>query len=55
MVRYTCYFCGKSVSSVLPDESVIRAMLVCPECIERGVITIPERKTEDAVEEEIGK
>ena len=46
MVRYTCYFCGKSVSSVL---------LVCPECIERGVITIPERKTEDAVEEEIGK
>jgi DNA-directed RNA polymerase subunit RPC12/RpoP len=35
-MRYFCYFCGKSVSSELPDDSVIRALLVCPECIEKG-------------------
>jgi hypothetical protein len=55
MVRYTCYFCGKSVSTPMPDDSVIRALLVCPECIDRGAIVIPEKKTEDTVEEEIGK
>jgi len=43
-MRYFCYFCGKSVSSELPEESVIRAILVCPECIEAKRILIPERR-----------
>jgi DNA-directed RNA polymerase subunit RPC12/RpoP len=43
MMRYHCYFCGKSVTSELPSDAVIRASLVCPECIEAGKITIPER------------
>ena len=33
-MRYRCHLCGKSVTSELPDDSVIRALLVCPECIE---------------------
>jgi hypothetical protein len=41
-MRYPCYFCGKSVSSELPDDSVIRAMLVCPECIEARRVIIPD-------------
>lgn len=41
-MRYTCYFCHKSVTSELPDDSVIRAVLVCPECIEAKKITITE-------------
>lgn len=32
-MRYYCYTCGKSVTSELPSDSVIRAILVCPECI----------------------
>lgn len=40
-MRYTCYFCGKSVTSELPGDAVIRALLVCPECIEKGRIYVP--------------
>jgi DNA-directed RNA polymerase subunit RPC12/RpoP len=41
-MRYPCSFCGKSVSSELPDDAVLRAILVCPECIEAKRILIPE-------------
>jgi len=44
-MRYFCYICGKSVTSELPDDSVIRAILVCPECIEAKKLLFPE--TED--------
>ena len=43
-MRYGCYFCGKSVTSELPEDSIIRAILVCPECIEAGKIIIKEKK-----------
>ncbi len=36
-MRLRCTECGKSVSTEVPDETVIRAWLVCPECIERLV------------------
>ena len=32
-MRYHCGCCGKSVSSELPNDSIIRAFLVCPECL----------------------
>jgi len=35
-MRYYCHFCGKSVTSELPADSVIRATLICPECLERA-------------------
>jgi hypothetical protein len=41
-MRYPCHHCGKSVSSELPDDSVIRAMLTCPECIQIGKVMFPE-------------
>jgi hypothetical protein len=41
-MRLCCYFCGKSVSSEVPDETVVRGVLVCPECIEVGRIKIPD-------------
>ena len=41
-VRYHCHFCGKSVTSELPDDAVVRAILVCPECIEAKRILFPE-------------
>jgi hypothetical protein len=40
-MRYGCHCCGKSVTSDLPDDSLIRAILVCPECLEEGRVTIP--------------
>ena len=33
-MRYHCHFCQKSVTSDLPNEAVIRATLICPECLE---------------------
>jgi len=41
-MRLQCYFCGKSVSNEVPQDTVIRAVLVCPECIEAHKIEIPE-------------
>ncbi len=35
-MRYYCWACNKSVTSELPYDSVIRAVLFCPECIESG-------------------
>jgi hypothetical protein len=35
-MRIRCYNCGKSVSSELPNESVVRAIVFCPECVEGG-------------------
>lgn len=37
-MRYVCYFCHKSVTSELLNDSVIRAALVCPECLDEGKI-----------------
>jgi hypothetical protein len=43
-MRYYCHLCFKSVSSELPGDSVIRAILVCPECLEAGKAILPERE-----------
>lgn len=41
-MRYHCGCCGKCVTSSLPEDSVIRAFLVCPECIGNEKIIFPE-------------
>lgn len=41
-MRYSCWTCHKSVTSELPDDSVIRAVLICPECIEQKKVIFPE-------------
>lgn len=43
-MRLYCYFCGKSVSTDVPRETVVRALLVCPECIEDGRVTVPNKE-----------
>ena len=34
-MRLNCYGCGKSVSTEVPDSTIVRASLDCPECIEK--------------------
>lgn len=41
-MRYRCYFCTKSVTSELPDDTVIRALLICPECIAEGKVLLKD-------------
>lgn len=33
-MRLRCGKCGKSVSNEVPDDTIVRAWLECPECIE---------------------
>ena len=33
-MRLLCTECGKSVSTEVPDATIVRAALKCPECIE---------------------
>ena len=32
MKKLKCVLCNKSVSSSVPDETVVRSFLTCPEC-----------------------
>ena len=32
-MRLICFFCGKSVSTVVPADTIVRAVCVCPECV----------------------
>lgn len=32
-MKITCLYCGKFVSTELPDETVFRAIAICPECV----------------------
>lgn len=41
-MRYFCWFCHKCVTSELPDDSVIRASLICPECIQQKKVKFTE-------------
>ena len=41
-MRLHCWFCQKSVSSEVHHSVVVRATLVCPECIQAGKVIIPE-------------
>ena len=36
-MRIRCSECGKSVSSEVPDNTIIRAWVVCPECFEGDI------------------
>ena len=54
-MRYYCWECRKSVTSELPDDSVIRAVLVCPECIGAGRVIFPEGRHEDKETTDPGK
>jgi hypothetical protein len=47
-MRLYCYFCGKSVSNEVPDDTIVRACLECPECIEAHGETIKKIMEMDA-------
>lgn len=34
-MRLACFSCGKSVSTEVADETIVRAVLTCPECYEK--------------------
>lgn len=33
MIRFHCHGCGRSVSTPVPDDTILRAIAWCPECI----------------------
>jgi DNA-directed RNA polymerase subunit RPC12/RpoP len=49
--RLFCVGCGKRVSNDVPDSVVIRAVYVCPECIEAKRLVFPEKNAVVSIEE----
>jgi thiamine monophosphate kinase len=35
-MRLKCHYCGEAVSGEVPEETVVRAISICPACIEDG-------------------
>jgi hypothetical protein len=50
-MRLHCTECGKYVSTEVPEETVVRAILVCPKCIAR---VWPDDERVEAAEFAIG-
>lgn len=41
-LRLRCFYCGTSVSNEVPEDTVVRAVLICPECLEKEAKELPE-------------
>lgn len=35
-MRLNCTICGKVVSTEVPDDTIVRASLECPECVKEA-------------------
>jgi hypothetical protein len=35
-MKLRCTYCSKIVSTEVPDDTVVRAVLECPECVEKN-------------------
>lgn len=48
-MRLICWICHKSVSNEVSDETVFRAVAICPECIEaKKVIFVEDDGTKES-------
>lgn len=54
-MRLFCYFCSVTVSTEVPEDTLVRALLVCPECIQKGEILLPDRVVKKALESIVHK
>ncbi len=41
-MRLFCWICHKSVSNELPPDTTLRAVAICPECIEAKKVIFSE-------------
>ena len=39
-MRYACFVCNRPATSELPADAEIRAILVCPDCIEQQKVIL---------------
>lgn len=44
-MRLFCWSCAKSVSNEVPEDTILRAVCICPECIEAKKVIFPEDET----------
>lgn len=42
-MRYRCHTCGQSCTNDLPSDTVVRACITCPECIEANRVVFYEK------------
>jgi len=41
-MKLSCFTCGATVSSELPEDTVVRGTVECPECAEKKAVTTAE-------------
>jgi hypothetical protein len=46
-MRIRCFHCGKSVSTEVPDETLLRAIAICPECCDPDVRAAQEKAAKE--------
>ena len=51
MIRLHCNRCGKVVSTPVPDDTIVRAWIECPECVEKYGTKVKPRLLEELLEE----
>lgn len=51
MMRLHCNRCRKAVSTPVPDDTIIRAWIECPECVEKYGTKVKPRLLEELLEE----
>lgn len=46
-MKIKCNLCGRPVSTEIPDDTVVRAWIECPECVEDGLAADEEEEKEN--------
>jgi len=36
-MKLKCMICGKEISTEVPDDTIVRGFIECPECIEKEI------------------
>jgi len=50
VMRLECFLCGKYVSSEIPAEVILRAVVICPECFDKRGIPLRPREPNEPPE-----
>ncbi len=45
-MRLRCFYCGKVASNELPQDTIVRGVIQCPECVPNHTVTLCKPVTE---------
>jgi len=54
-MKLRCFTCGKIVSTEVPEDTIVRACLECPECLEKEEDKMSRQKKKLDTAKQFGK